>query len=86
MILEDDEYRRLRSESELTIGDLVVYRGSMNEVTHVGVISRIDLNLVLGRHRTFVLSQWGRDGEYIHEINDVSPYLGNVSEFWTDRI
>lgn len=85
MILEDDEYRQVASESELEIGDLVVYRGDDNQVSHVGIISRIDPDLRTGSRRLSVVSQWGRDGEYIHEISDVSHYLGRPAEFWTDR-
>ena len=38
MILEDDEYQRIVSEAELQVGDLVIYRGDNNQVTHVGII------------------------------------------------
>ena len=86
MILEDDEYQRIVSEAELQLGDLVIYRGDNNQVTHVGIISMIDNNLETAIRRLFVLSQWGGDGEYFHEIHDVSPYLGTPAEFWTDRL
>ena len=85
MILDDDEYRKLTSQAELQIGDLVIYRGDDDQVSHVGIISSIDVDIGTASMRLFVLSQWGKDGEYLHGINDVSPYLGTPTEFWTDR-
>ena len=85
MILEDDEYQRVIAESELQIGDVVVYRGNDNEVSHVGVIVSVEIEIATASRRLWVLSQWGKDGEYLHEVDDVSPYLGTPVEFWTDR-
>ena len=84
MILVDDQYTRI-SESEIEAGDLIVYRGDESEVSHVGMIARIETSLATGEQRVIVLSQWGRDGEYFHEVDDVNPRLGEPSDYWTDR-
>ena len=85
-ILGDDGYRRVSDEGELVPGDLVVYRDDQGDVSHVGVITEIRTNVREGVREVFVLSQWGRDGEYFHEVDDVSPLLGKPSEYWTDRV
>ena len=84
MILSDDGFLKI-GESECDVGDLVVYRGDDNEVSHVGIIARIETQLATAERLIFGLSQWGKDGEYVHEIRDVNPLLGTPTEFWTDR-
>ena len=84
MILSDDGFSKI-SESECEVGDLVVYRGDDKEVSHVGIIARIETKLATAERDIFGLSQWGKDGEYIHAIHDVNPLLGTPTEFWTDR-
>ncbi len=32
-----------------------------------------------------VLSKWGADGEYFHDLTDVPYLLGRPAEYWTDR-
>jgi hypothetical protein len=32
-----------------------------------------------------VLSKWGADGEYLHDLTDVPYLLGRPAEYWTDR-
>ena len=84
-ILRGDGYRRVREESELLVGDVVVYRNQNGSTSHVGVITSIGLYGPDGTRKIVVLSQWGLDGEYFHEIDDVNPYLGEPAEYWTDR-
>jgi len=85
MILEDDEYRRLSSNEEVVLGDIVVYKDVTGAVSHVGVVARVSIDFVAGTKETTVLSQWGRDGEYFHRVDDVNSRLGSPSEYWTDR-
>lgn len=85
MILDDDEYRRVLGEEDLSPGDIVVYRDDQQTVTHVGVVMQVQTNLPQATRDILVLSQWGGDGEYFHYVNDVNPRLGNPSEYWTDR-
>ncbi len=84
-ILRGDGYRRIREESELTVGDIVVYRNRSGSASHVGVITSIGLYGSDGTRQVVVLSQWGYDGEYFHEIDDVNPRLGEPADYWTDR-
>ena len=84
MILDDDEFRKLAPSEAPEVGDVVVYRDESGNVSHVGLIAQV----LLGAREEpefRVLSQWGQDGEYFHNINDVSPLLGSANEFWTDR-
>ena len=84
MILREDEFRRV-DESELKIGDVVIYRTDDREISHVGLIADITVMVARGHREITVLSQWGADGEYFHHIDDVNPHLGKPAEFWTDR-
>ena len=86
MILEDDSYRRVSSEGELQPGDVVVYRHDDGEISHVGVVTEVRTNVREAAREVFVLSQWGRDGEYFHRADDVNPQLGKPAEYWTDRV
>ena len=86
VILQDDDYRQISSESELIRGDLVVYRDDAGSVSHVGVVAEVHTNVELATYEITVLSQWGRDGEYFHRADDVSAYLGKPTEYWTDRV
>ena len=86
MILQDDEYQRVSSKSELQPGDLVVYRDDKDLVSHVGIVAQVKTNIKEAAWEVYVLSQWGGDGEYFHLDKDVHPWLGEPSEYWTDRI
>jgi cell wall-associated NlpC family hydrolase len=71
---------------ESEIGDVVVYRDGSGEVCHVGIVARKNL-LIPGSQEDplAVLSKWGADGEYLHNMTDVPELLGRPAEFWTDR-
>ena len=84
-ILEEDGYRQVVAKQDLDIGDVVVYRDSGNLISHVGVIVSLRPQVARGDWEITVVSQWGADGEYIHEIEDVHTLLGYPTEFWTDR-
>jgi len=85
-ILRDDGYRQLAGEAEAEIGDIVVYRDERGEVCHAGIVVSKNF-LVAGENRDAlrILSQWGADGEYIHDLSRLPALLGVASEFWTDR-
>ena len=80
----EDGFRQVE-ESELQIGDVVLYRTDDHQISHVGLIANIAVMVERGHREITVLSQWGADGEYFHHIDDVNPNLGEPSEFWTDR-
>ena len=86
MILMDDGYRRVANESELQRGDVVVYRDNSGEVSHVGLVAELRPNLREATYDVSVLSQWGATGEYFHRVDDVTPFLGHFSEYWTERL
>lgn len=80
-ILEEDNYEVVTPDS-LQIGDVVLYTsGPEKEPVHVAVIAETSVDI----ENTFVISQWGRYGEFVHKIGDVIPDLGEPTEYWTDR-
>jgi len=84
-ILKEDNYRCLSNITELERGDLVVYRNK-GRASHVGIVVNIIRPLTKeAKWEVEVLSKWGAGGEYIHKMERVVPYLGEPSEFWTDR-
>ena len=85
VILEEDNYRKLADINELQRGDVVVYHDEDGDISHVGIVIAIGLWQSDETRDVFVLSQWGRDGEYFHLVNDVPYYLGQADEYWTDR-
>ena len=86
MIFDDDGYRQVTEEADPTPGDVAVYRDDERTVTHVGLVVEVQTNIRDASRTIMVLSQWGRHSEYFHRVDDVSPYLGKHSEYWTDRI
>jgi hypothetical protein len=85
-ILIQDGYQRLRGPEETEVGDMVVYRDGHGDVSHVGLVSRKRiLDPRNGADYLQVLSKWGADGEYFHDLNDVPYLLGRPAEYWTDR-
>ena len=85
MILEEDEYRLLSDVEELERGDIAVYRDGEGKVSHVGIVAEAGLYAANGQRQVMVLSQWGQAGEFFHSAEDVNPWLGTLSEYWTDR-
>ena len=84
-VLDEDGYQKVDQPHDLMKGDIVVYRDDEGQVCHVGVVASVVFGATSNRWTITVLSQWGADGEYLHEVADVHPNLGTPSEFWTDR-
>lgn len=85
-VLREDGYRRLGGAAEAEPGDVVAYHDPDGEVCHVGIV--VQKNLALPGTPTDslkVLSKWGADGEYVHDLSRVPYLLGIPAEFWTDR-
>ena len=76
MILKDDEYFEVQRPADVMPGDLVIYEKEVGEVSHVAVVVSNDPRLTDGGSDIRVLSQWGADGEYLHDYEDVPPPLG----------
>lgn len=84
MILEDDAYRKLSSDSEVEVGDIVIYVKD-KQYEHIGIIMQVQPDFRTATFKITVLSQWGQDGEYIHSVEDVPEPFGRTWEFWTER-
>ena len=82
--LADDGYRQIPGD-DLRVGDLVIYRDVSGDPTHVGIVTQLSPYRPDQTRDVYVLSQWGRDGEYFHRIDDVNHNLGTPADFWTDR-
>lgn len=84
LILREDEYVKLDSIDEAELGDVVIY-GTDISLKHVGILIRIEPNIIEGTKEYYILSQWGADCEWIHQIDDVPDLYGKVKEVWSDR-
>lgn len=86
-ILSDDEYRLVRERSKLKVGDLVIYKKSRtsNEIDHIGVIIGLEKFPQTAEIKIRVLSQWGFDGEYIHDELNVPSLYGKHLEYYSER-
>ena len=85
MILQDDEYTEVVRTDELMPGDVVLYKDpDTGDIKHVGVVLAAEVMFETKRIR--VLSQFGRDGEYIHDVDDVPSFYGQtVVRFYSER-
>ncbi len=85
-ILHDDGYRRVSTRAEVKVGDVVVYRHAPGaEIAHVGIVIHVEHRLGQADVTITVLSQWGRDGEYIHNEADVPEVYGEHREYYSER-
>ncbi len=84
VIRDDDGYRQLDPKEEPLPGDVVLYLDN-HGLSHVGVITKVEPILKSADWCIEVISQWGSDGEFIHEMSDVPAMLGIPKEIWTER-
>lgn len=83
-ILEDDEYYPVEDEAKVAVGDIVIYsKSDSSGITHIGIV--VVNQMEIGRRDLRVLSQFGRDGEYIHDLLDVPEGYGTVVKFYSER-
>jgi hypothetical protein len=76
MIVGDDGYVERSNRNEAVAGDHAVYRNSTNgNVIHVGCIVEVRPDLKRARSELIVISQFGANGEYIHEADDLPGAL-----------
>jgi len=85
LILQRDGYKRVSEQKELWIGDVIVYENADHEMTHVGVVVEKQPDVEHGGYKIYVLSKWGQNGEYFHQLDDVPPLLGKPATFWSER-
>jgi hypothetical protein len=88
LIAVDDGYRKLPVVGDAIPGDLAVYLVG-EEVRHVGLVLSVTANVATASHDIVVLSQFGRDGEYIHALDDLPEGLAiggqPKTSIWTER-
>ena len=91
-ILDEDGYRRIPLK-EVQPGDLAIYMDKSKRPSHVGVILEHEARIVhpppqreTENWRTVVVSKWGWDGEYIHDLLDVPEnWKGAEPQFWSEK-
>jgi hypothetical protein len=83
-ILQDDEYIEVGRDADIMPGDIVVYKNPVtDDIIHVGVVQAAEVMFEMKKIR--VLSQFGRDGEYIHDVHDVPDVYGRpVLKFYIE--
>jgi len=84
-ILQDDEYVEIIQAADVMPGDVVVYQNrATGAIVHVGIV--LAAEGVFETRRIRVLSQFGRDGEYIHDLHDIPEFYGQpVFRFYSER-
>jgi hypothetical protein len=87
-IFKDDEYYPVAQRGQIRIGDLVVYKKSATavDIDHIGLIVEIVPQLEKAEVRVRVLSQWGFDGEYLHDEDNVPLMIGKHREYYSERM
>ncbi len=81
-ILQHDGYQPV-SIDDLVSGDVVVYTLAKKRV-HVGLVTNV-MPAMGSVPNIRVLSKWGKHGEVEHRLEDVPYYLGEPSEYWSER-
>ncbi len=84
-ILNDDNCRRLKENEDVFPGDVVAYTRASGDITHVGIVLRVEPDIEKATRRITVLSKWGQHGEYVHASEDVPTLLGSPTQLWTER-
>lgn len=84
LIREDDGYRPLADNERPLPGDVVLYE-DQHGLAHVAVITKAEPDPRSADWRIEVISQWGADGEFIHDMHDVPQMLGTPTQIWTER-
>lgn len=79
-ILKDDGYVIVPPPHVLP-GDILLYKDSNGEPTHIAVVFSHVKNVETADFDTLVVSQWGADGEYMHVASDVNFRLGTPDVF-----
>ena len=83
--MREDGFRRVGEQKDIVPGDVVVYRDSERRITHLAIVLEKQSDIAGAACSFRVLSKWGADGEYMHEVRDVPDLLGIPTEFLTER-
>lgn len=85
-ILNEDGYRRVYDRTRVMPGDVVLYGGEEgDEPDHVGLVANVHDDLEEVTREIWVLSQFGREGEYLHEESDVPAGCDGPISYYTER-
>ena len=84
-ILEEDGYYKVDNEKDVMPGDLVLYRTALDELAHIAIVLDKSPVIQTASWKMKVLSQWGADGEYIHDALDIPELLGRPTDYWSER-
>jgi hypothetical protein len=81
----DQAARPARATGRPKSGDLLIYCDRMGTISHVAVVISHEPDLAKARWKTTVISQWGFDGEYVHDHADVNQLLGRPDRFYSEK-
>ncbi len=87
LIFSDDGYYLLDKKADIIPGDLIVYKKSKDsvDIEHIGIIiDRCD-EIETATIKLKILSQFGFDGEYIHDEEVVPNNYGSYHEYYSER-
>lgn len=74
-ILSHDEYLEIPA-TDVKHGDVILYFGQSGDVQHSGFVVSGPMGLVLSV--PYVVSKWGKGGQYVHIANDCPYPYSNV--------
>lgn len=86
-ILDDDGYAKVDKERDVRPGDVAVYLRPDDEYEHVAIVLHVEPDVERASFRFLVISKWGVNGEYIHDLRHI-PMTGGVAtriEFFSER-
>lgn len=83
LVVKADSYRRLEAGELAMPGDVLAYRAPAGAIEHVAIMLEPSPAAAGGFK---VMSQWGKDGEWLHDADDLPSGLQGLNiEVWTDR-
>lgn len=88
LIASDDGYSPIVDDALAKVGDIVAYNTTDGVLLHTALIVDVARNVREAKIMIRVLSQFGYDGEYEHDVDDVPAYfkeLGFTRTIWTER-
>jgi hypothetical protein len=83
-ILADDDYEEVTDRENVLPGDVILYGLRAGDYQHSGIVVGVPEKNTKEVWSPFVLSKWGRFGEYIHRHIDVPLSYGKCLGFWRE--
>lgn len=87
LIMTEDGYKKVLKPSEVRVCDIVIYRKEPDgPIRHIGIVVELAFDIENATPRFQIVSQWGYNGEYLHEESEVpTVHYGSHREYWTER-